>query len=67
MLKKFVSVFNKKTGKIQFLTFHGGSCKEGKISSSLTRMLQIWTITEKIELAGWVQSKKKRSCNLKYR
>ena len=30
-------MFNKETGKRQFRTFHGNSCKEGKNGSSVTR------------------------------
>ena len=39
VLKEFLSVFNKQ--KINFVTFHGNSCKEEKNASSITGVLQI--------------------------
>ena len=51
VLKDFLSVFNRETEKRK-LTFHGNSCKEGKNVLSITRIFQIRTTIEKIELAG---------------
>ena len=62
MLKEFVSVFKKETGKRNFLAFPGkpgNVCKKEKNASSITRILKIRTTTEKIDLAGWVLSEKK--------
>ena len=39
VMQKFVSMFNKETGKRQFLTFHVDSYKERKNASSVTRIL----------------------------
>ena len=52
VLKEFASIFNKETGKRYFLTFPGNGCKKEKNASSIIRILQIRTTTEKIKLTG---------------
>ena len=47
MLREFVSMFNKVTGKRPFLAFPGKGCKKEKNASSITKIEYIQTTTEK--------------------
>ena len=58
MLKGFVFMFIKETGKNLFSLFLV-RLRKGKNASSITRILQIQTTTEEIELTGWILSEKK--------
>ena len=51
-------MFDKETGKNQFLTFSGNGCQKEKNASSVTRVLKIWTIPENNDLSGRVLSEK---------
>ena len=52
-------VCTKKTGKIDFLTFHGSGCKKEKNASLIMWILKIWITTEKIKLTGWGSKREK--------
>ena len=65
VLKEFVSMSYKEAAKKHFLNFPGNGCKKEKPAPLLTRLFQIRTIAEKIELTARVLSEKTNPNNRK--